>query len=654
MKFTKTIAKNLKLLMRAKSSAFIVIFGPLIIILLVSLALNKPSTYDLSVSYYSPDQNNPLTESFIEELRNSEYFMLEHDSEISCIEAIEQGSAHTCIVFPKDFEVGNDVANKVTFFVDYSRANLVYQIIDAVSKKLEIRSTELSKGLTDVLLTKIMETRQDVDKNVLSMITLKSTLDTIISDIEGTKASTEEFEISMEDISISNLNSLTLKIYEDADELETLGMAAVDEGLDIATTNTSITFFETKETEINDVFNDTHSNYEIADSLIDNVTEQIESQAEVVEEKSQEIISDLAVVQGSLGKVKTTSDEVKADLEDTLSNLEDIDIANAESIVSPIKTEIKPVVAESNQLIFMFPFLLVLVIMFIAIMLSSTLIVMEKKSKAAFRNFTTPTKERFFIFTTFITSFIILFLQVIVILLLSYYFLKTEIFANAGLTSLILLITMTMFVLLGMIIGYLSRTQESATMLSITFGSVFLLLSNLILPIETMSNLMKNLTKFNPYVMSSELLKRTMLFEVKFTDILSEIIFLVIIMAILVVITLMVNKLSRMKLLERNPYFTKRELIYVPEDAYLKIDKYIIKSKQDILKTLRSMSAEEFNTHVKKKNEIANWVNKTLKERRLAWKLRFKSKEKMILVMQKYLKKKEKKEEKKRKKAEKD
>lgn len=653
MKFKKTIAKNLKLLIRAKSSAFIVIFGPLIIILLVSLALNKPSTYELSVSYYTPDKNNPLTESFVEGLQNSDYLMSPHDSNISCIEAIEQGSAHTCIIFPKDFEVGNDAANKVTFYVDYSRANLVYQIIDAVSKQLEIRSTELSKDLTEVLLTKIMETRQDVDKNILSMITLKSTLDTIISDIEGTKTSTEEFDISMEDISISSLNSLTLKIFEDAKELKTLGLSAVDKGLDIADNNT-ISFFENKKEEIETTYNDTPDNYNIADSLITNVTEQIENQANVVEEKSQEIIADLAVVQVSLGEIQTTANKVKGELESTLANLEDINIANAESIVRPIKTEIKPVVAESNQLIFMFPFLLVLVIMFIAIMLSSTLIVMEKKSKAAFRNFTTPTKESFFIFTTFITSFIILFIQVMVILLLSYYFLKTEIFANAGLTSLILLITMTIFILLGMTIGYLSRTQESATMLSITFGSVFLLLSNLILPIETMSELMKNLIRFNPYVMSSELLKRTMLFEVKFMDILNEITFLVIIMAALIVITLMVNKLSRMRLLERSPYFRRRELIYVPEDAYLKIEKYVIKNKQDILKTLRRMSSEEFETHVKKKNEIANWVDKILKEKQLAWKLRFKSKEKMVLVMQKYFKKIEKREAKKRKKAEKD
>ena len=200
-----------------------------------------------------------------------------------------------------------------------------------------------------------------------------------------------------------------------------------------------------------------------------------------------------------------------------------------------------------------------------------------------------------------------------------------------------------------MIIGYVSSTQEAATMLAIATGSVFLLLSNLILPIETMSELFKNLTRFNPYVVSSELLKKTLLFQVGGYDIWKQILFLGIFMVITALLTFIINKLSKIKLIQRSPHFQKRGYIYVPEDAYLNLDGHLIKNKKDLLKVLKTMSDEEYETHVKKKNDIANWVSEILKERRLAWKLRFKSKDEIIEVMKKHLEKQVKREEKEKK-----
>jgi len=654
MKFIKTINKNLKLLLRAKSSAFIVVFGPLIIILLVGLALNKPSTYALSIGYYSPDKTNSLTDSFIQEIENNNYAVLKHDSNESCIQTIKQGTAHTCIIFPKNFEIGNEASNKVEFYVDYSRANIVYQIIDTVSTEFELRTTELSRDLTQTLLTKILETKKDIDEDILSIITIKSSIDGVISNIQDTKSKSESLNLSMDTISLSNVKSSGVDLYDDAKDLKNQGLDAVTEGKSLAG-NSSTAELEEIEDEIISIYNKTPATYDEFKGLIDNATAKIaaiESNLEASKTKNQEIVSKLDEVKTSLDNLKTNANDVKAKLETTNTNLENIDIASAESIVSPIKTEIKPIVAETNQLIFFFPFLLVLVIMFIGIMLSSALIIMEKSSKAAFRNFITPTKDWFFVITTYVTSFIVLFLQVIVILLLSYYFLKAEIFTNFLLTALIILITMSIFILIGMAIGYVAATQEAATMLSIALGSVFLLLSNLILPIETMSEFIKNLTQFNPYVVSSELLKKTLLFKVSILDSFQDTLFLAGFMIIMISLVFLINKLSIIKLLERSPHIQRKGYIYVPEDAYLKIEGHTIKDKKDILKVLKVISDEEFEAHVKKKNEIADWVSNILKERKLAWKLRFKSKEKMIEAMNNHLDKEKKIEEKRKKKLE--
>lgn len=648
MKFLKTINKNLKLLMRAKSSAFIVIFGPLIIILLVGLALSNTNTYELSAAYFSPDANNSLTESFVEEIRNNGYIVTKYDSNQSCIEKIKEGGAHTCIVFPANFEMSNEDANNVQFFVDYSRANLVYQIIEAVSSQFEMRTAELSKDLTEVLLTKITQTKGELDENVLAIINIKSSIETISSNIGIAQDEADAVDFTMGVIPMNIIGAGVTNLYNLADDLRDEGIDAVVEGRNFADDVGNVSGVSTFLEDLDDIQKNINSSYNSSgdkldelEDLINNATTKIndlQDQLETGEAKNQEVIAKLNSVKTSLDSLKISTNNLKAKIETSHSNLENIGVSSAEGIVSPIKTEIKPIVSESNQLIFMFPHLLGLLIMFIGIMLSSALIIMEKNSRASFRNFTTPTKEGFFVVTTYITSFLILLAQIIVILVLSYYFLNVGISANIWLTALILIITMSIFVLIGMIVGYASATQEAATMLSIAIGSILLLLSNLILPIETMSKFVVDISRYNPYVMSSELIKQTMLFQAGILDIWVELLLLVGVMIVLIALAFGVNKASKMRLLQKSPHLHKG-YIYVPEDAYLKLGTHIIKNKNDVLKVLKSMSDEEFETYVKKKNEISDWVSNILKERKLAWRLRFKARNRMLAIMERDIEK---------------
>jgi hypothetical protein len=55
MKLGTVIAKNLKLLFRSKESAYTIVFGPILIILLVSFAfMGATDDYTVRVGTYSP------------------------------------------------------------------------------------------------------------------------------------------------------------------------------------------------------------------------------------------------------------------------------------------------------------------------------------------------------------------------------------------------------------------------------------------------------------------------------------------------------------------------------------------------------------------------------------------------------------------------
>lgn len=650
MKLLTIINKNLKLLFRAKSSAFIVVFGPLLIILLVGLALNKPSTYDLSVGVYAPEYND-LTRSFVEELQNNNYLVEIFDNNITCIDAIKKATVHTCIVFPGNFIIRSQGSNQVIFYVDYSRANLVYQIIESISSNIDIRSSELSYELTNNILSRMTETASDVDANILALITLKASTDNIVANIGTIQSNIDSIDLDMEDTRIDDIETKVGETKIKAKSLKGLGYEAVGEGLDLASNSSTGDLLSIKQ-ELNTTYNQTLAKYSELEIILENATDiidDIEDKLKNAKSSNINIKKSLDETKASLNTVKSETDTVKSSLETINSNIAGIEVKSAESIVSPITTKIEPVVPESTQLGFMFPFLLVLVIMFIGIMLSSALIVMEKNSKSSFRNFTTPTKDEFFVISTYLTSLALLILQIVIILGISYFFIKSSLISNLGIASLVLFITISTFIILGMIIGYLSSTQEAATMLSIAIGSILLLLSNLILPLETMSTLIQKLARFNPYVLSSELLKKTLLFNVSFREAGMDILFLTIIMIVLFVIMFLVQKLSKIKYLQKIPHIKRKELIYVPEDSYLKLENHAIKNLHGVLTVLKNMHDEEFNKYVnKKKNDICDWISTILRERKLAWKLRSKSREQMISILDAHLKKIEKKEEKKR------
>jgi ABC-type polysaccharide/polyol phosphate export permease len=263
-----------------------------------------------------------------------------------------------------------------------------------------------------------------------------------------------------------------------------------------------------------------------------------------------------------------------------------------------------------------------LIIVFIGIMLSSNIIIMEKTSKAYFRNFTTPTTDLTFVMSVFLTSFIVVLLQLVFILGLAYYFLNTSIFSNLLLTVLLLLGTISLFTIVGMVIGYAFNNQEAVTMASISVGSVFLFLSNLILPLETMSPVIQRIAQYNPYVVCSELLKKLALFESTFKEVYMDYVIIVAYIVILFVLAILIEKGSKIQFISKKPIamqLAKKK--DQPIEKYFKLKNgVLLMSDKDLLEELTKMADKEFEGYVnKKKNDFESWLimnnNKELAEK---------------------------------------
>ncbi|MGV8151408.1 MAG: ABC transporter permease [Candidatus Woesearchaeota archaeon] len=629
MKLAKITAKNLKLLLRSKTSMFVIIFGPLIIMLLVGFAFNNPSASKLNIGYYAIGKTN-LTSSFVAALsENPSFLVSEFSDEHTCISMIEQGKSHICIVFPENFQLSNQNTNEVIFYVDQSRANFVYAIIDTVSQKIDFASNKLSYQMTSDLLSALSFSQKANNENIAKIITLKTSLDQLSTSITSVKGKLNNIDLSSEEIDTTEMTEKLATVKTNINTLKKEGTDLIADGNQmvediedfIDDDNASnildsfVSTLEVAQSDINKTYNTTIKNADALEKLFETLeldVEELNIKLAAAKDATTGSAEDLTGVQESITKVKTDIDAIKASIEKINAQINALKVTSAESIVNPITTRVEPISTKSSNLNFIFPYLVILIIVFISIMLSSTIIIIEKTSKAYFRNFTTPTSDLTFIASVFLTSFLVIILQLIFVLILAYYFLNTTILTNIGFTLLTVFASIVLFTLLGMFIGYLFNSQEAVTMASISVGSVLLFLSNLVLPLETMSVAVQEIARYNPYVVASELLKKVTLFSSEWPQIQLDFVLMIGFIVVLFILTLIVQKMSKIQYISKKPiakqivHGKKEEII----DKYFKLKNgVLLRDEKELLLELKKMSDVTFSEYVgKNKNDFEGWL----------------------------------------------
>lgn len=531
----KIISKNFKLLIRSKSSALIIILGPLLVIFLVGIAFDNMNKFSLNIGTYSSGYSE-LSDSFIEKLKAKEFRVDKTSSEEQCIEKIKEGKLHTCIIFPPDLTIESGKQNEITFHVDYSKMNLIWMVLDTLSTKLDERSSELSLDLTENLLKKIESTRTAIISQQSAITDIKEDNAQINTKIAEFNLKVQELKTTSVDIRSFILDKVTgAKAEIESTVLKISDSNATESQINIITSSIySIqTYLINIENKIQDPNDLTESDWSKINRLLDEITGQISS------------------INGILSGSSSKIDDIQSSLTNIQNELSSIQVNDAATVVNPITTIIKPVVPEKTYLNYLFPSLIILVIMFISILLSTTLVMMEKHSPAYFRNFITPTRSITFIIATYLTNMIMVIAQIAIIIVISSYFFKAQVIPNLGVIILGLFLITTLFTFVGMIIGYIFTSEETATLASISIGSIFLFLSNVILPLESMPSYVRNIAEFNPFVLSESLLKKVMIFNVKLPELVNEFQWLAVYSAVLIILIWIIQKSVRKHLFHR-------------------------------------------------------------------------------------------------------
>lgn len=641
----KIFEKNIKILLRSKGSAAVILLAPLIIVLIIGAGFYDTTDSKLSVGVYAPD-NSELTNRYITNLETEKNQVIKYENQDLCIQAIEETKIVTCIIFPQSFVLEDNRQNEVKIFVDESRINLVHQIIASLSSNVEIESAEVRKEITDQLLLVVAKTDIKNEENI------KTTQD-ILKILPNDKKTTTDaltllnnLDDSDEEVDLLSLTGQFSSFKGDLEDLRRDAKNTVSQGNALLN---EISYNGSERKDFEDVLidiNQTLSNTKDTETEMNLFSKKLNSASTKTENLRKKLEESRTTKESTIQTLKTIETSFKdyenklAEMLDSMLEIRDeinsFKFKNSEAIVNPISTNITTITTH-NKVTYSFPYLLMLIILFVGLMLSGMLVFMEKDSKAHFRTYTTPIKESFFTLMTFVTSLIIICAQTIIILLIVSLALNVPLLTNFWITALTIILGISFFIMLGMLFGYLFSTSEGIMMSSIAVGAILIFFSNLILPIENLSQIVQTIAKLNPYVLTSETLRKSILFNTDITTLLPDLGILLGYTIIILIIVLVVNRRSSPIYKLQNPKKSKE--IQVPVNKYLYIPEknLVIKDLITLLDGLRTLTDKEFNAIEKKDKTFSNWIFDIYHDKYLRLKLKNKSREKTIDMLLKYL-----------------
>lgn len=644
MKISKIISKNFKVLLRSKSSALVVILGPLLLILLVGLSFSNSTQFTLNIGVYSPVYNN-LTDSYIEKIAksNENYNIKKFQSENDCVDNIKKTATHICIIFPSDFEIKNGKTNLIKLYIDQSKQNFVYAVINTVESSFSERSNELSLDMTTKIINVVTKTKTGIEntKNTNIPSALKSTNDVLANSKRAQdKLASNNVDTTVVSSSTGNLdqkseilrNRITDQ-YTVAKDLMILAENITNAGTfsdpnqtkkdwqdDVEKYDNSKGFlyqsWNNSITAKNEFVNTTNALKASVSTLVKGVQDSKDIEEQVIVELKNGLDKNVANVQTGLNSATDSLNKV-------IGEINTLQVTSAQNIVSPVITDVQTVVPEKSHLDYLFPSLIVLLIMLISILLSSTLIIMEKNSKAYFRNFTTPTSDLTFIISTFLTSLIIIVMQITVVLIISTLVFHTNFTISYLDLFLAIIIISSLFVLLGMMIGYIFNTEQTGMMGAISISTIFLLLSDLIVPMENMPLYLQKFAHYNPFVICSEVLKKMLIFSAKITTLKEDMILLGSIIFGIFVLIVIVEKLAKVTFFNRFALYRKKN-IERPENIkeIFRMNGELITNQKELYMFIKQMKRREFKSLVyRRTNRVADFAAEVLNDKELCEKV---------------------------------
>ena len=494
-------------MLNSKLSSLILILGPLILIMIIGLPLQDPSLKNINAGIVSP--GDEFSVQFISKLKERGYNTFEEPSIESCKNNVINGKNHVCVSIRKS-EITNMVEGKLSnnydikLHVDFSKQRIVWGIIGSISGLIDLESARLAEETSSTFNDKIDATLIFIDENENNLRIVDTRLNQIRENINNIINENEKINLKKELI-----DTRIVFIKEDLQYIKNLGI--ID--------NTLLIQIEYNlnqlETELNNL-QDTN--------LIEN---------------------SLRNAEGQVSSLRDKILDIEYSIEELSEELEDVKRYDLSRLSNPVRLAYESasgsIEGESNRKLefidYFFPTFLIIFIIFSSIILSTTLTIKERSSEAYIRNMTSKIPRISNYAGNFITYLTLITLQITIIILVSLFLLKISLSIITISAISEILIAIILFISIGIAIGQLFNSQESALGAAITVALIFTLFSSIIIPTEILPQTVSKIINLSPSVMLETSLRQSSVFNLPFTPSIPEIVSLIFIFLISLFLT---------------------------------------------------------------------------------------------------------------------
>lgn len=590
-KISQIIKKNYKVLLRNKFSLFILLLGPILLTFLIGFFYFNSNSFAINLGVHSPD-NSQFNTFFNSELEKSDFSIFDYKTQIECEDAIKSGLIHACIFLPNNFSIDDNLNNNLILKLDTSRGDIVAVTENLITDQITKISNQVQIQNTEKLLSIINESETLIDYTNLELNKIKTLNNDLKNSNSKIKIQTDKFEdlldsktLGIDDLS-SRFGGLNSSIHARSGEgLVALNLtdSKLTEALsklgDLNSTDSTLESIEdlvkasrTQSGSGESKFKSIQNSYYLKElgKIIVGVEDKLGSAAKDSGDISGDVSLNLNSNSNSLDNATSILTNINSKGDEFKTSISTLESKNAKTLMTPISIDTQNIVANSSvHLVSLFPSLIIGLVFIISLIMSSMFILTERKNKAHFRNFMSKNSAFNFLIGDFISLCSIVFLQAgLIVSLYHFWFLKSTDYIQFMILLGMILPVISIFVLVGMLIGYLTKNESSNVILTFLVILGFLTASGKILPIEALSHSVAKIAINNPFLLGEGMIRKFLLFDVNIISMKSELLLIASYSVIFLLINFILESFSK-----------KRFLYGVYTQLFLGIKNYFIHPK---------------------------------------------------------------------------
>lgn len=565
--FIAHFLKNLNRMFKSKTTLGTIFFGPFLILLVIQGAYTTTDTLNLDVGVVLQTTDDSLI-AFEEQLHKEGFNIHRFATLEKCTDALKKGHEDICIYLHQGIQ-----RPQIDFYVDHSKLNLIDPVVNALNDELDIQAANLRDQVIEELSIKVTQSSsliQEVSDEYDLFVQSDPTgpLQEMIREIEATELAIAKTRIQLQAMQSQSSQSFAQNnkaLDEFEDELQHIQSRARSQRSTLASIRAYNTDCDGKLPLLDEVFLSNASDQEIValaeeygkckcveyyDQNLQSVQDdlnQVIAQADDLKEEiddararnnamSVSVDNTLDDQEGGLDDFSEGKDalseglrdytlglnnqldefgETFAIMDDQAAALRDGVSLTQSAINTPFDVHVNPLSVKKELIVYLFPMIYFFILMFVALLFSSTYVYSERNSLARNRNILSPLNWFVESTATFASLLLLVFVQAIIVLLLA------DVYLHLGLgvidlfkVLLVTFFTLSIFVLVGMFIGYLFNSELVVMFIAISTTIVGFLYSDVLNPSELLGVGARFIISLNPFAVAAELVARITLFKV--------------------------------------------------------------------------------------------------------------------------------------------